>query len=298
MPSRHYRVRLRSTSIQPRFISKKGPSTILYENKFQNECEDPFQLQLFSIVDVITQRLEITEITTQVNSLVKTLSTPEQLTKLLDTVENISIGIIQNLTDGVDIGIIRCRIDYLRTLIVDIPDEAQEEYCRVGELILGVLSMITEGIDQTIITDKITGIKTSVDVYANRFSVINEIQIVIYSIIQNITDGVDIGIIRCRIDYLTSLIGKLPEGAQEEYSKVGELILQVLNMITEGVDFNVINDKIRGIQTSVSIYDIVDEIKILVCSIVQNITDGVDIGIIRCRIDYLNSLIKTIPPDV
>jgi hypothetical protein len=291
MPPRHYRNRLRNP-VKPVIIQS-------YQNTVvPNLVKDSFQLQLFDIVEIITQRLEIAEITLLVNKLVDTISTPIQLHKLLDTVESISIGIVQNISDGVDIGIIRCRIDYLRTLISEIPDGVQGDYAQVGGLILGVLSMLSDGIDQVLITQKLTDIKESVDVYANRFTVISEIQYIICSIVQNITDGVDIGIVRCRIDYLNSLIGKLPEGVQEEYAQVGALILGALEMITDGVDSNLVVQKLNSIKVSVNIYNIVDEIKLLVCSIVQNITDGVDIGIIRCRIDYLNSLITTIPPDL
>ncbi len=292
MPPRHYRIKLRTntTIIQP----------CIYTNySVQTECkEDTFQIQLFDIIEIITQRLEIIEITNSVNHLVKTISAPEELHKLLDTVETTSISIVQNITDGVDIGIIRCRIEYIRTLISDIPDGSQEDYAQVGDIILGILAMISDGIDTVIINDKLTSIKGTVDIYANRFTVISEIQYVICSIVQNITDGVDIGIIRCRIQYLNDLIGKLPEDAQDEYAAVGEIILGVLGMITEGVEFSIIIQKLSSIQISVKIYDIVDEIKLLVCSIVQNIIDGVDIGIIRCRIDYLRTLITTIPPDI
>jgi hypothetical protein len=291
MPPRHYRNRLRNP-VKPIIIQS-------YQNTVvTNLVKDSFQLQLFDIVEIITQRLEIAEITLQVTKLVDEISTPIELNKLLDTVETISISIVQNITDGVDIGIIRCRIDYLRSLLSEIPDGSQEEYAQVGQLILGVLAMISDGIDHTLVNDKLMDIKSSVDVYANRFTVISEIQYIICSIVQNITDGVDIGIIRCRIDYLTGLIGKLPEGVQEEYAQVGALILGALEMITDGVDSNLVAQKLNSIKVSVNIYNIIDEIKLLVCSIVQNITDGVDIGIVRCRIDYLNSLITTIPPDL
>ncbi len=291
MPPRHYRNRLRNP-VKPIIIQS-------YQNTVvPNLVKDSFQLQLFDIVEIITQRLEIAEITLQVTKLVDEISTPIQLNKLLDTVETISISIVQNITDGVDIGIIRCRIDYLRSLLSEIPDGSQEEYAQVGQLILGVLAMISDGIDHTLVNDKLMDIKSSVDVYANRFTVISEIQYIICSIVQNITDGIDIGIVRCRIDYLNSLIGKLPEGVQEEYAQVGALILGALEMITDGVDSNLVAQKLNSIKVSVNIYNIVDEIKLLVCSIVQNITDGVDIGIIRCRIDYLCKLITTIPPDL
>ena len=293
MPPRHYRIKLRTNNPTP------FTTYIHYNTSIPSQCnDDSFQNELFNILDIITQRLEIFEITTKVNNLVTTLSSPQQLHTLLDSVETISLSIVKNISDGVDIGIIKSRIEYLRTLIATIPDGSQDEYAQVGQLILTTLTMISDGIDNLIINDKLTSIKISADIYANRFNVINEIQYIICGIVKNISDGVDIGIIKSRIQYLNTLIAKLPEGAQDEYLKVGEIIFDVLGMITAGVDFTIITQKINTITISLNIYNIVDEIKLLICSIVHNIMDGVDIGIIKSRIEYLRTLITTIPPDI
>lgn len=118
MPPRHYLRRLRNNSTPPIIIPQY--SNIFKENTNNN---DLIQTQLFDIIDIISQRLEINEITTRVNNIVNNLSTPKELCELIDIVETISLSIVQNISDGVDIGIITTRIEYLRNLIQKIPSE-------------------------------------------------------------------------------------------------------------------------------------------------------------------------------
>lgn len=206
MPPRHYKFKLRNNKRRPLI----DPITLIEYITINDDYSD-FQIKLFDIVDIITQRLEISEITTQVNGLIKSLSSIEDLRNLLDTVESTSISIIQNFADGTDIGIISCRISYLRTLIDTIPDGAHEEYAKIGLLILDILEMLTEGVDISNITNKIIDIQSTLKNNVDIYDAVDEIKTLICSIVQNIADGTDIGIITCRISYLRELIDKIPE---------------------------------------------------------------------------------------
>lgn len=210
MSSRRYRARLRNNR-KNKLIN--SPTVIIQNiiNPRQQEEYSMFQLQLFEIVDIITQRLEISEITTQVNSLINSMSSIEDLRNLLDTIESTSISIIQNFADGTDIGIISCRISYLRTIIDNIPDGAHQEYARIGQLILDVLGMLTEGIDLSSITNKLADIESSIKSSVDFYDYVEEIKTLICSIVENIADGIDIGIISNRINYLQELISKIPQ---------------------------------------------------------------------------------------
>jgi hypothetical protein len=208
MPPRHYKFKLRNNKIKRRPLI--DPITLIEYFEINYEYSD-FQIKLFDIVDIITQRLEISEITTQINNLINSLSSAEELRNLLDIVESTSISIIQNFADGTDIGIISCRISYLRTLIDTIPDGAHEEYAKIGLLILDILEMLTEGADISNITNKIIDIQSTLKPTVDIYDAVDEIKTLICGIVQNIADGTDIGIITCRINYLRELIDKIPE---------------------------------------------------------------------------------------
>jgi phage-related protein len=178
------------------------------------ECQDgtnyTIQTYLLDMIDIIGQRLEITEINKKAEYVISTLSSRLQLIQLLDNIESFTSSLLQNITDGVDSGIIARRIEYFRQLLAELPDDAQAEYSAIGGLILEVLSMISDGIDVTIVTKNITTIKDSLSDETAMMDIIDEIQTVFCSIIQNITDGVDSGIIGRRIEYVRQLISTIP----------------------------------------------------------------------------------------
>jgi hypothetical protein len=217
MPPRHYRFALRNSFTSNRVIvidnTRNYDTNSEYIVPLPQELEySLFQNQLFEIVYIITQRLEINEITASINTLQKSISSTVQLQCALDIIETTSISIVKNFSDGIDIGIIACRIDYLRRLISNIPDSVtQEDYQQIGQLFLEVLGMITEGIDLSKLENKIKDIQSIMYDSLTLYNAIEEIRTVICSIVQNIADGVAIGIITCRVDYLRRLIHNLPQ---------------------------------------------------------------------------------------
>jgi hypothetical protein len=217
MPPRHYRYQLRNVR-RNIFVTQTNiidtpldyESNVIFSNSkgFQFTA---FQEQLFNIVDVITQRLEINEIITQVNKLINSLSSAVELRNLFENIESTAISIIQNFADGIDIGIISTRVNYLRNVISNIPDgAAQEDYAVIGQLILDVLGMLTGGVDLASLQNQITDIQTTIQPDVTYYDNIEEIKTLICSIVQNIADGVDIGIITNRINYLRDLITNIP----------------------------------------------------------------------------------------
>ena len=217
MPPRHYRFALRNNFTSNRVIvidnSKIVQTNSEYIDPLPPDLEySLFQNQLFDIVNTITQRLEINEITSSINILINSISSTVELQNVLDLIETTSISIVKNFSDGIDIGIIACRIEYLRKLISNIPDSVtQEDYEQLGALFLEVLGMITEGIDLTNLENKIKDIQSIMYDSLTLYNAIEEIRTVICSIVQNIADGVAIGIISCRVDYLRKLIQHLPQ---------------------------------------------------------------------------------------
>jgi len=217
MPPRHYRHQLRNVRrnifVRPNTIND---GLLTYDNNVLFSSTQGFQFtsfqnQLFNIVDIITQRLEINEIITQVNLLLNSMSSALELRNLFETIESTAISIIQNFADGIDIGIISSRINYLRTVISNIPNgSSQEDYAVIGQLILDILGMLTEGVDLNTLQNMMTDLQSTIEPDVIYYDHIEEIKTLICSIVQNIADGVAIGIITNRINYLRDLITNIP----------------------------------------------------------------------------------------
>lgn len=160
-------------------------------------------------MDIIAQRVELSDISNQVNSITSTLSRKLQLYDILDNIEQTAYSIVQNITDGIDFGIVTTRIQYFRELLKALPEGAQDEYRLIGCSIIDIINLIAEGIDITVIGQNIASIKAETNGDVAALDAIDLVQDTICSIVQNMADGVDTSIIMQRIIYLRELIGRI-----------------------------------------------------------------------------------------
>lgn len=216
MPNRHYLRKKRklpkSYNIKPTgIVLNTGPQFSLRYTISSRDCDQNIIIQnyLLDMVDIIGQRLDISEISQRALYIMNTLTTPLQLFHLLDDVENMAYSIVHNISEGIDFNIICRRIDYLRELINKLPPNAQQDYASFGSIILDILQLITDGVDFSIVNQNIITIQSSLQKDASELQLINDIQDSFCSIVQNITDAVDITLITRRIDYIRTLILKL-----------------------------------------------------------------------------------------
>lgn len=216
MPNKHYLRKKRKIpktyNIKPTgLVVNTGPQFSLRYTLSARDCDQNIIIQnyLLDMVDIIGQRLDITEINQRALYIMNTLTTPIALFNLLDDVEQLSYSIVENVTDGTDINIICRRIDYLRQLIDKLPPNAQKDYSSFGATIIEILNMITNGIDFSIVNQNLSTISTTLQKDARELQLINDIQDTFCSIIQNITDAVDISVIAQRISYVRTLIQRL-----------------------------------------------------------------------------------------
>jgi len=133
-------------------------------------------------------------------------------------------------------------------------------------------------------------IKTQVEYY----KIMEVIEMDLVSMVANISEGTNTGIIAMRIEYIKSLIDILPFNPQS----VGELsqrILQLIEEIIGGATLVKIAGNVNDIKTYINEkYGVIDElvaIQDMILSIICNIMEGVPTGIIATRIGRLRELI-------
>ena len=203
MATRRYRRNLRNTNgIIKRSVRGWIPNII-------ETNEKTLQKYLLEIMDVIQIESNIAEITKRVNYVTSTLSSKIEIYKLIDEIEIVSLSIVRNIGNNINKGIIANRIGYLRELITKLPEGAKEEYSKIGTSILNILTMITEGIGFNEIEKNLIGITSSLEEDVSLMNLIDTIQTTILSIIKNISNGTNIGIIKSRVEYLRSLIDQI-----------------------------------------------------------------------------------------
>lgn len=193
MPNRHYRKAVK------RFINRG------FESK--NEI-NTIQQYFFDIIDYIILYSDMTISIKEIESLIKIISSKEEVYILLDKIESIIEDIIMNMNEDINVGIIHDRITYVRGLLSSLPDNL-DNYTEISFLILNIIESITKNLDFNTVYSNIIYIQQLMTTDMEIYESIQLIQFTILSIITNIGDGESVFVINERINYLQTLINKL-----------------------------------------------------------------------------------------
>ncbi len=295
----------------------RNNNNIVYSNNNNNtaivsqngkKIIEKIEKDVFAIIEAITLRMELDKVCEMATTFYNTLKSKADLLELVDSIEGLVLSIICNIVDRVDLGIITCRIQYLKDIINQMDPGCSIDYDKdMADKILDIFNIISNSSN---VCANIDNIKTKMESIYNVIhqTVINEDYIkqaedITIGIFQNIADRVDLGIISCRLMYLQNIISKIDNECliyDSTFSKEIVNIIEILSKInyTTGNNGELDNICIR-VQTMnntlskrVEFIDFVTEAEGLILSIICNIVDRVDLGIISCRLMYLQDKIN------
>lgn len=221
MPSRSYRKKIRTVGTGTLYIS---PSYDLipymtdyynYDRYKQNNVQATdyaivpnyertnLENAIYETLDMITKQSKLTDILAVLTSIKEVTGPRSEYCKKLDTILESMCGIIGNITDSVGGDIIKMRIDYIRSLIAELP-ESCDDYTPLSEMIIGLITLITSSFDINSVTANVHDIHNFVDTNFSLAEIYNVrlIQETLIDIICNIKQGNNTAIIADRIEYV------------------------------------------------------------------------------------------------
>jgi hypothetical protein len=161
------------------------------------------QQKFYDIIDMIIKQNEFTNIVTSLNSILEFTGPYSDYCRKLETVMENLCGVIANISDTVSVSIIQTRIEYIRSLIKELP-EACEDYRPLSDMIMNLISVINSSFDMNEVTNNVNDVHQFVD---TNFSLIEInaarlIEDTLINIICNISQGNNTAIIASRIEYV------------------------------------------------------------------------------------------------
>jgi hypothetical protein len=166
--------------------------------------------------------------------------------------------------------------------------------------ICDIVKIITNEIDIADIRKKAMFIINTINSKMDVFNTLDLMESYMCSIVDNIERCIDINIIKCRIEYIRNIIDTLPD-SYNDYGEFAPMLYQLLEAVTNNLDMkkfiNKMNTFKKSITDDVEALDKITEIEVMIISIVNNIERCIDINIIRCRILFLQNLIKNLDCD-
>jgi len=173
-------------------------------------------------------------------------------------------------------------------------NENQLSINKIQEYFLNIIDSIILYSDMN---TSITEIKSLLKIIQSKdevYIMLDKIENIIESIVENINDNASVFIINTRIDYVRTLLSTLPNNCTE----ITYLILNILESLSGTMDFNSVHAKIISIKeqinTDFNMYDNIQLINFNLLNIISNIENGESDFIINKRIEYVQTLINNL----
>lgn len=195
MPSTSYRRKLRtSTLIVPTIYNYESDLVVI-------------QQYFYKVLDMIIQQNDFKSTVSILQNIIQNTNHIVEYYKILDIIERDLLSVLINISDNTNTGIIRTRIEYIKTYIDKLPPTSIE-LSPVSEMVLQIIDLITNTSFAAVATN-IKQIHTYINNTYLETQRINEIQDNILSIISNISSCTSHGIISERVKYLRQLISHI-----------------------------------------------------------------------------------------
>ncbi len=175
------------------------------------------QQQILDIIEAVTIQMKFEDIFQMAVRLEEYIDKKVEITRILDNIEQTVTSIIGNVTQRIDLGIVIKRITYLRELIAKIAEaDPTFEYSydnSVSTLLFDIIQCITDEFNPEKLKAVILDMQANMEAQCALFyenteliKTIRDCEPIIISIIENITNRVDLNLVLNRIYYLQELI--------------------------------------------------------------------------------------------
>jgi hypothetical protein len=308
MPSRWYKRNLRAGNNSQK---QHNPIIILQSNKgilTQSGILTIKRIEqdVYKIIDSITIRMEIEKVLELATNFHTTIKTRQDAYDLIQEIEEIVLGIIDNIAGRIDLGIVTCRIQYLKDLIAKMDSTCCINYDGpFADMILEIFTMLGKAVDLDGIQSAMQSVYSSINKSVKNEEYIREAEQIIIGIFQNVSDRVDLGIVTCRIQYLQDLITKIDKDCILYNTLYSQEIINIIGLISKIgqtadiiIELQQIEGRIQLLHTVISkkvdCLNVIKESETMILSIIQNMTDRVDLGIVTCRLQYLQGILQKV----
>lgn len=168
-------------------------------------------------------------------------------------------------------------------------------YSEYEAFILKIIQYIIDKVSLDTVIQDIAALQKEIQTVVEAEHILNTIETIMLTIVDNIAAGIDINLILNRITYLKQQLA-LATDLPVVYSNAAELIGYVIDQITNKEPLDNVLTNLIAIQTAmvaeVQLAKEILDIQNIIITIIENVIQAIDINLILNRITYLQGLIK------
>lgn len=174
---------------------------------------DKYQQYILDIVQYITDRVSLDTVLKDLLAIQPEIQSKAAAARVIANIEDILLGVVDNLTHKVSLHIILNRLQYVTNLLETVdPSELPIVYGQVAELLAYVIDQITNREGLALVLENLTAIRTQMTLEVHLAKEILQVQEILIGVVENVMNRVNLSIVLNRLLYVQALLASIREG--------------------------------------------------------------------------------------
>jgi len=185
------------------------PTPLRISNGFYSK----YQQYILDIVQYITDRVSLDTVLKDLLALQATIQSRAQAERVIANIEEILLGVVDNITHKASLHIVLNRLQYVTSLLATVdPANLPIVYGQVADLLAYVIDQITNREGLTIVLENLTAIQTQMTLEVHLAKEILQVQEILIGVVENVIHRTSLHIVLGRLLYVQGLLKLIREG--------------------------------------------------------------------------------------
>jgi hypothetical protein len=161
---------------------------------------------VYDIIKSFVDKIDFSTIFKQVQIFYDTIKKHLANIGFIEQVEDLTLSVLKNISDGVELNIVTKRIEFIQETILQVDENYICYNTNLAENLLRIVDLLINKVPFSDIILEIKEIQTIINTNLRLVEVIKESEGIVMGIIENVAEGKELSIIRLRVLYLQELL--------------------------------------------------------------------------------------------
>jgi hypothetical protein len=172
-----------------------------------------YQQSILDIIQYIIDRVSLDTVLKDLQALRTTIQSRAQAERVISNIEEILLGVVDNITHKVSLNIVLGRLQYVTNLLATVdPENLPIVYGQVAELLAFVIDQITNREGLVLVLENLTAIRNQMTLEVHLAKEIIQVQEILIGVVENVINRVSLHIVLGRLQYVQDVLALIKEG--------------------------------------------------------------------------------------
>lgn len=172
-----------------------------------------YQQAILDIIQYIIDRVSLDTVLKDLQALQTTIQSRAQAERVISNIEEILLGVVDNITHKVSLNIVIGRLQYVTNLLATVdPENLPVVYGQVADLLAFVIDQITNREGLILVLENLTAIRNQMTLEVHLAKEILQVQEILIGVVENVINRVSLHIVLSRLQYVQGVLALIREG--------------------------------------------------------------------------------------